>query len=163
MSLPLVTFDEYRELASNEIQYELFKGIVLMSPSPSLKHQLLSGNLQFELRMKKQNCTVVQAYGYRFATDTYLIPDISIMCDKDEFPLIVMEILSPGNAFNDRKYKLHAYREYGIKEYWMIDPENEIFTVHTFSKDTVNTYTTGQIAKSLILPWVEIKVDFTVD
>lgn len=163
MSLPLITFDEYRELASNEIQYELFNGVVLMSPSPSLKHQLLSGKLQSELRLKKRNCTVVQAYGYRFAADTYLIPDISVMCDSDEFPVIVMEILSPGNAFNDRKYKLYAYKEYGIKEYWIIDPENTVFTVHTFTHDTLTTYTIGQTAKSLILPWLEIEVDFTTD
>lgn len=134
-----------------------------MSPSQSLKHQLLSGKLQSELRIKKQDCTVVQAYGYRFAKDTYLIPDISILRGKDEFPLIVMEIISPGNAFNDRKYKFHAYKEYGISEYWMIDPENEVFTVHTFSQDIVNTYMVGQIAKSLILPWIEIEVDFAVD
>lgn len=163
MSLPLVTFDEYRELSNSEIYYELFQGLVLMSPSPSMKHQLLSGAIQASLREKKGECMVIQAYGYRFDQNTYLIPDISVICDEAKFPAVVMEILSPGNAFNDRKYKFHAYQEYGVKEYWIIDMENEIFTVYTFAKDITHTYTVGQIAKSLILPWIEIKVDFTVN
>jgi Uma2 family endonuclease len=37
-------------------------------------------------------------------------------------PLLVVEIVSPGNADDDYRYKRSEYAVRGIPEYWIIDP-----------------------------------------
>ena len=39
-------------------------------------------------------------------------------------PQIVFEILSPGNTFKEMLDKLEFYQEYGVKEYYIYDPDN---------------------------------------
>jgi len=34
----------------------------------------------------------------------------------------LMEILSPSTAYYDLKPKSHVYEQYGVKEYWIVDP-----------------------------------------
>src|SRR5438105_296318 len=38
-------------------------------------------------------------------------------------PDLVIEILSPSNAYNDFATKLHIYEKYGVSEYFIVDPE----------------------------------------
>jgi Uma2 family endonuclease len=45
-------------------------------------------------------------------------------------PNMAVEILSPSNRANDRKRKLAWYREYGVQEYWIVDPVE--FTIEVF-------------------------------
>ena len=33
-----------------------------------------------------------------------------------------MEILSPATAYYDLKAKFHVYEQFGVKEYWIIEP-----------------------------------------
>lgn len=47
-------------------------------------------------------------------------------------PTFVLEILSQETIVRDSLYKLHKYREVGVKEYWMIDLANERIYIHNF-------------------------------
>ncbi len=38
-------------------------------------------------------------------------------------PTMVIEILSPSTAYYDLRKKFRIYEKYGVKEYWIIDPE----------------------------------------
>ena len=38
-------------------------------------------------------------------------------------PDIVVEVLSPGTKANDRGRKLRMFAQYGVPEYWIIDPD----------------------------------------
>ena len=48
-------------------------------------------------------------------------------------PLLVVEVVSPGKANEDRdyRYKRSEYAARGIGEYWIIDPANALVTVLT--------------------------------
>lgn len=50
-------------------------------------------------------------------------------------PLLVVEVVSPGELQHDRDYvaKRNQYEERGIPEYWLIDPETESITVLALS------------------------------
>ena len=59
-----------------------------------------------------------------------VIPDAMIVCNKNNIrldgihgaPDLVVEVLSPGTAKNDKGYKKDLYEKSGVKEYWIIDP-----------------------------------------
>jgi Uma2 family endonuclease len=39
-------------------------------------------------------------------------------------PALVIEILSLGTRRRDRGPKLHAYERHGVREYWLVDPDD---------------------------------------
>jgi Uma2 family endonuclease len=41
-------------------------------------------------------------------------------------PDLVIEILSSGNKNHDLKTKKDLYEKFGVREYWVIDPENKL-------------------------------------
>jgi Uma2 family endonuclease len=65
--------------------------------------------------------------------------DISIICDKSKIddrgckgsPDLVVEIVSPSTASIDYIEKLSLYEKYGVKEYWIIHPVDEIVIIYT--------------------------------
>ena len=44
-------------------------------------------------------------------------------------PDLVVEILSPATAERDRTLKLDLYARYGVREYWIIDPDDRKITL----------------------------------
>lgn len=71
--------------------------------------------------------------------DTVVQPDICVICDPekiDEFgcvgaPDLVLEILSPGNNKKELQDKYEVYEESGIKEYWVIHPNECTLIINT--------------------------------
>ncbi|WP_174612884.1 Uma2 family endonuclease [Virgibacillus ihumii] len=72
-----------------------------------------------------------------------VFPDISIICDKSGFtearyvgvPNLVVEILSPSNQSHDLITKLNIYMNYGVTEYWVVNPMLDSITVYTLNDD----------------------------
>lgn len=119
--------------------------------SPSTAHQIVVFNLGIKLKeyFKKKNCTVmISPYDVFLCKDDIdetqvVIPDISVMCNKDGFddkrykgvPTIIVEVLS-SNVPDDTIKKFNLYLKYGVKEYWIINPKDCSFQVHTY--DSIN-------------------------
>lgn len=83
---------------------------------------------------------------------TVVQPDVMIFCTRPEealserahsAPDFIAEILSPSTAFRDRTLKLCRYRDAGVKEVWIVDPQKETVEVYRFylGKDVPETYT----------------------
>jgi Uma2 family endonuclease len=61
-----------------------------------------------------------------------------VTCDKQKLdgrrllgaPDLIIEILSPSNAKNDKVYKMNKYEQAGVKEYWIVDPLYDIVEVY---------------------------------
>ncbi|MEG0517224.1 MAG: Uma2 family endonuclease [Cetobacterium sp.] len=144
-------FSDYQELREkSEENYEFINREIIKMHSPSKKHQDIVSNLHFELRqfLKGSKCTTMLS-----PFDIYLekegiekeicvIPDISVMCEKSGFnekrycgvPTIIIEVLS-SNWVDDMVRKYELYEEFGVTEYWIIDPNNEIFMIHHYDLD----------------------------
>ena len=57
-------------------------------------------------------------------------------------PDLLVEVLSPSNRDHDMVFKQMIYRKYGVKEYWIVDPDKEEVLVYKFYEaDLPRSYT----------------------
>lgn len=69
---------------------------------------------------------------------TMLQPDVFILCDLDKLkkfgiygaPDFVLEVLSKSTRKKDMTIKLMKYLDAGVKEYWVIDPEQKVLLIY---------------------------------
>jgi Uma2 family endonuclease len=133
---------------------ELIDGQIYYMATPGSRHQeismVLSNQIFNHIRAKSGCCKVYAAPDavYLFDDDgTYLEPDITVVCDPAKLdekgchgtPDLVIEIISPGSASHDciRKYTL--YEKAGVREFWLVDPQNNIVTVCSFNGKAFDT------------------------
>lgn len=137
--------------SDDEKRYELYGGTLIEMVTPGTKHQRIVGNLLVPILNYLRDRDGKAAYTRldvrlfekegeeRRDAVTVVQPDILIVCDPeklDEYgvkgaPDLVMEVLSPSTARYDKRQKFHLYQKAGVKEYWIIDPEERIVTVYT--------------------------------
>lgn len=167
-SLRRISLEDFNKLKTkDENNYELIDEIVLMSPRPSVKHQDIMSNLHFELKafLKGKPCKVFTEIELEFE-DNVLIPDISVICGLENIniqrykkaPEIVVEILSPSSRYIDTFTKLYKYELFGVKEYWIANPESEVITIYNFENKTNNEYTKSNKLVSGIFNELEINL-----
>jgi Uma2 family endonuclease len=70
-------------------------------------------------------------------------------------PDLVAEVLSHGTHTSDRGEKLEWYREYGVREYWLVDPYHEQVTVVSFSEQVERVAKGRDAIRSAVLPALE--------
>ena len=140
------TFEERLEL----IKGKLFK----MSPAPNRMHQKLSLEIARELSnyLKGKPCEVyVAPFDVRLPRKskadkdiiTVVQPDICVICDPAKLddrgclgaPDIVVEILSPGNNKKELQNKYEIYEESGVKEYWIVVPQEKTFLKYVLTEE----------------------------
>ncbi|MCM1267746.1 MAG: Uma2 family endonuclease [Bacteroidales bacterium] len=124
---------------------ELIDGELFKMEAPTLTHQRilvqLLRRLSDYIERNKRNCEVLPApFGVYIKDDdrNYVEPDIVVVCDKDKLdekgclgaPDFVIEIVSPSSKHMDYERKLKLYREAGVREYWIVDPQRQIVTVY---------------------------------
>lgn len=149
------TFYTFADCLSQEEgeRMEIIHGEAFMIDPPSSRHQEISGELFRQLAnfLEGKKCKVYHApFGVRLfakdgdtpeSVDTMVEPDLSVICDRskiDEYgckgaPDFIIEILSPSSRRHDRLVKLNLYQQAGVREYWIVDPENR--AVQVFLRD----------------------------
>ncbi|MCX6582083.1 MAG: Uma2 family endonuclease [Candidatus Aminicenantes bacterium] len=145
----LFTYGDYMTWPDEE-RWELIDGVPYdMTPTPNRYHQDISGTLLTEIAqfLKDKKCQVYAApFDIRFPeanqnedeTLTVVQPDISVICDRSKLdskgckgaPDWIIEILSPATSKKDRVIKFYTYERFGVKEYWLVSPDDK--TVEVF-------------------------------
>lgn len=135
------TIDDYMRLVDPPgFRYELIEGQLYMSPSPSFWHQNSLGELFALMKTfvrEHQLGTVVFApmdvVIDRGETQTVVQPDLIFISNErkgiikriiEGAPDLLVEILSASTAQRDRITKTALYISNGVREYWIVDPEN---------------------------------------
>ncbi len=124
-----------------EPREELLGGRIYMMSSPTVNHSQIASNIYYAFRsyLKGKTCRP-----FNDGVDVYLtendrvIPDAMIVCNKNIIrldgihgaPDLIVEVLSPGTAKNDRGYKKNLYETAGVKEYWIVDPISHSIEVY---------------------------------
>ncbi|WAM34434.1 Uma2 family endonuclease [Caldicellulosiruptor morganii] len=145
------TYEDYLKFPKEE-RVEIIDGVIYnMSPAPSRIHQeiifeltLIIGNY---IKQNKKPCKV-----YTAPFDVILVeegnevnkaknvvqPDISIICDKKKLteqgcigtPDMIIEVVSQNNFSHDYIRKLNLYTQFKVKEYWIVNPQNQTILVY---------------------------------
>lgn len=163
-----LAWDEYERA-------EIIGGEIYLMGTPSSRHQEISFEIGRQLGnyLEGKRCRVYPApYGVRLfeqdgddpeAVDTVVEPDISVICDRDKIdktgckgaPDMVVEILSPSTQRHDRLVKLGLYQRAGVREYWIVSPEEQTVQVMLLDSGGVlqlhEVYDRDSIAKVNIL------------
>lgn len=101
-------------------------------------------NAPFDVKLSDKPLTIVQ-------------PDIMVICDKNKLdgkrcngaPDFIIEIISPSTASDDYIRKLYYYyKNYGVREYWIVDPQRKSVTINYFEGNLFNVpYTFDSVIK----------------
>ncbi|MGJ7030534.1 Uma2 family endonuclease [Niabella hirudinis] len=162
---------------------ELLRGwIHKMSPAPGMKHQSISLTLTLQIGnyFKGKTCKVFTApFDVRLPDTknrkrdelvfTVVQPDICIICDAEKIddrgcigaPDLVIEILSPGNTQKEMGIKFDLYEESGVKEYWLVEPQDKVVLVYLLKEGKyvgLKPFTEDNEISSALFPDLKFKV-----
>ena len=154
------TYADYLTWDNDCERYEIIDGnLYVMAPAPGERHQFISTKLAGKLdsRLSEKGCNVYAApFDVRLDPHmkpvkpkkdedikTVVQPDISVYCDKSRVdekggigpPELVVEILSPNTRDKDLSSKLLLYNKNQVKEYWIVDPENQTLMQFVLAED----------------------------
>ncbi|BCS80268.1 Uma2 family endonuclease [Anaerocellum diazotrophicum] len=155
------TYADYLQLPQ-DARVELIEGVIYdMSPAPSRVHQEivieLATLIKNYLKSSNKPCKV-----YTAPFDVVLIeegqdekqavnvvqPDISIICDKKKLtdkgcvgaPEMIIEVVSQNNPAHDYIRKLNLYTQFGVKEYWIVNPYEQNIFVYVYRPEMGYSY-----------------------
>lgn len=142
-----LTYDDYSSL-DDAMRYELADGkLELMSPSPSIIHQLVSSEIYEQLASscKSEYFIFYAPIDVILSPTEVRQPDIALVSRKrmevlsnygiKGAPDLVIEILSPSSLKRDKIDKLAVYAQFGISEYWIVDPGMEALEQYILKND----------------------------
>lgn len=148
------TVEDYYAIPDG-IRVELIDGQIYDMAAPLTIHQLLLVKLVTELenhiKKNKGKCILLAApLDVQLDCDdkTMLQPDIFVTCDREKLherniygaPDFVIEILSPSTRSRDAGLKMRKYKNAGVKEYWLVDPQKKRVVVYQFEHDIQKIY-----------------------
>ncbi len=170
----LYSYADYLTWPIDEV-VELIKGIRFKkaAAAPKRIHQRVSVKLVSKLYhfLEGQKCQVYDApFDVRFPKGSkedhkihdVVQPDICVICDPEKLddrgcigaPDLIVEILSPGNSQTELKHKFKLYESHGVREYWIIHPENQNLLIYRLVDGryiTTGLLTSGDVVESTVL------------
>ena len=170
-----MNYDQLCLLPEDGKQYELFDGELVMTPSPSSRHQGIVGKLHVllfaDLEQTASGKVFVAPLDTIFDQYTVLQPDIlyvsrnrvpQIVKERIEgAPDLVVEVLSPSTFYKDLRRKMAVYAQFGVQEYWIVDPETQTLELYSRQNDELRLLqkvSAQEILQSPLLPGFRVSV-----
>ena len=143
------TYEHYCCFPDDGNRHEIIDGDHFMNLAPSLNHQTILSRIGFQLYSQIE----LNELGWVFyaPVDVQLTPYdvvqpdlVLVLKDREKVltesriqgsPSLVIEILSPGTAQNDRTLKKQLYLKTGVPEYWIVDPKTKSIEQYVIEDD----------------------------
>jgi Uma2 family endonuclease len=130
-----------RALPDDGNRYELIDGDLLVTPAPRWSHQEAVGELYHRLRLyldrEGVGHVMISPADIELEPETIVQPDVFVVpvsasTGPQEWPdveelLVACEVLSPSTARYDRVTKRRFFSRTPVQEYWVVDPDGELF------------------------------------
>lgn len=151
MSIPRAnkkhTYADYLTWPGEE-RWEIIDGTPLLQSAPTWQHQAIARELLLEFGgyLRGKPCHIFGApFDLRLPLAaeadedaTYVLqPDLTVICDKAGLkgtgyfgvPELVVEVSSISTGKFDKVSKFNAYEKAGVREYWIVEPEQKVVSV----------------------------------
>lgn len=144
----IYTYEDYLTFPEDSWGYQIIEGELVVSPSPKTIHQAVLMNLSLAISVfvRNKKCGEVFFAPFDVILDNHNIvqPDILFISNENKdvltednvkgAPDLIVEVLSQSTRQFDLLGKKDVYQKFGIKEYWIIDPENKSVAVYFLEK-----------------------------
>jgi Uma2 family endonuclease len=160
-----ITAREFLALPETMLPHELIEGEEIMSPAPSVDHQRLIARVYELIRQIAPNGEVfLSPVDIYLDDDNVVQPDVFwvsqggacvISQDRNYMrgaPDLVVEVISPGSVYHDRKKKFRLYERFNVREYWIITPADKLIEVWTGSTGHFDFIDVYNAADRLVSP-----------
>ena len=168
------TYADYLKTPDDE-RYELIEGELLMTPAPVMRHQRISRKMLIAIDNHVTDNDLGEVFDA--PSDVYLDkenvvqPDI-LFVSKERLDIIgekniqgapdlVIEIISESTAYRDLVQKKKLYVRFGVKEYWIVIPEESSVDIFTLKDNTFvlhKSYGKEDILQSSLLKKLKIEL-----
>ncbi len=172
-----LTYEDYLGFPDDGKRHEILAGEHVMTPAPNLEHQAIVANLLHAW----------MSYGERRAVGSFWSAPVDVILSRSNViqpdlcfvanggaatltrrgiegpPDIVVEVLSPATSQRDAVTKRHLYAQYGVGEYWIIDPEARSLRILQWSEagyrlDDEQLLGAGDTVRSRSLPGFAVEL-----
>ncbi len=136
------TYEDYLKLDDDK-RYEVINGRLEEMPAPGFEHQDILMVLAYIMfgfvKLKKLGKVLPSPFDVILAENIIVQPDIVFVSSEDlknikegrlfGTPDLVVEIVSPSTTRRDTVVKKGIYEEFGVKEYWIVYPDEKAMEV----------------------------------
>ena len=133
------TAEDLAEMPTDGRRYEVLGGELVVSPSPSVRHQRvslrLSAILETHLERTQVGTVLAAPFDVHLSEHDVIQPDLVVILRENGdrirrnaihgAPDLLIEIVSPSSAGYDRVRKSAIYSANGVPEYWIVDPDSQ--------------------------------------
>ena len=128
------TYEDLKEMPDDGYRREIIGGSLIVTPSPTGRHQRVVVRLVALLAgiETPEAVVMIAPYDWKLPGGESVEPDLLVISRADydaegplpqtAVPRLVVEVLSPSNAAYDRVLKRELYERIGVPAYWIIDP-----------------------------------------
>lgn len=168
---------------NDDQRWELINGVpLLMSPAPNRIHQTVLRRLAYQIEnyLRGKECELFFApFDVRLeqaeVSDNKAFhvvqPDLLVVCNPSKLdnhgcigaPDWIVEIISPSTASHDHIVKREIYEKFGVKEFWIIQPDEYIVMVYRLNQEgnyeKPDVYSKSDVIAVGILPELQIDLN----
>ena len=172
-----LTYDDFLLFPDDGKTHEIIDGVHFVTPSPTLRHQVLVGRLYYAI---ESHLRAHPALGRVFVARLDVVftkwdvvePDLLFVAGDQSgiiternvqgAPALTIEILSPGTRKTDEQIKRRLFEREGVREYWLVDPERDNVNVFrrradgSFPHDATLSRATHDVLTTPLLPGLVI-------
>lgn len=173
------TYEDYLRLPDDGRRYEVIRGVLYVTATPTWPHQYAVWTLGFLLQefARRQGLGTIAGAPFNirlpYRIGDPVQPDLFFFragneprtegSDFQGVPDLVVEVLSPSTRRRDQTIKLEAYCAAGVPECWLVDPKGRTVTVHVLSEDRSRYIElcrggAGETVTSSVLPGLQVEV-----
>jgi Uma2 family endonuclease len=138
-----VTYADLVELPDDGKRHELFDGEHTMTPAPTPRHQRVTGRIFAAIHAFLLDHPLGEVFA---APVDVVLSEVDVVQPDVVFvsapragmvtehnlagpPDLLVEVLSAGSRRRDEVVKRQVYARFGVREYWVVDPELETVRV----------------------------------
>jgi Uma2 family endonuclease len=153
----ILTHADLRQMPEDGRRHELLEGRLEVSPSATSLHQTILMNLIGLLlpwiRERDLGRLYTAPLDVILSDTNVLEPDLLFIAKArlgnlvgkwiHGAPDLVIEILSPSTETRDRGAKMQIYARFGVREYWLVDPESRTVSIHVLEGSGYRVHASG--------------------